>query len=140
MTKMKSLLAAVMGSALCFGSTAFADSLVDGTYMSEGDDRGLAKCTLTLKSIEEEHKYGDEVFELESSGDGSCEWSALGISKSFAITGGMVTNAGTAAFVKLTFPFGPAGKRLELTAFDVDGAVRNVEYFNKLDDNLRVGE
>ncbi|NKB32234.1 MAG: hypothetical protein GKR91_03975 [Pseudomonadales bacterium] len=115
-------------------SNTLAESLVDGTYQSNGDDRGAGKCTLQVKSIEEAHKYGDEVFELESSGDGACEWSALAISKSFAITGGLITNAGTSAFVKLTFPFGPAGKRIEVTSFDVDGSLRNTEIFTKLEE------
>ena len=138
MTKMRILLGTAVTAAFLYSPFSLAESLVDGTYMSEGDDRGLGKCTLVVKSIDEEHKYGDEVFELESSGDGSCEWSALGLSKSYAISGGMVTNGGTAAFVKLTFPFGPAGKRIELTTYDLDGSVRNQESFNKLDDNLQL--
>lgn len=115
-------------------SNSYADSLVDGTYQSSGDARGAGVCTLIVRSIDEPHKYGDEVFELESSGDGACEWSALAISKSFALTGGLITNGGTSAFVKLTFPFGPAGKRIEVTSFDVDGTLRNSETFTKLDD------
>ena len=111
---------------------SFADSLIDGTYQSSGDGRGAGVCTLVVKSIDEPHKYRDEVFELESSGDGACEWSALAISKKRAITGGLITNSGTSAFVKLTFPFGPAGKRVEVTSFDVDGTLRNSETFTKL--------
>jgi hypothetical protein len=113
-----------------------ADSLVDGTYLSDGDERGAGKCTLVVKSIDESHKYGDETFELESSGDGACEWSALAISKSYSITGGLITNSGTAAFVQLTFPFGPAGKRVEVASFDTDGTIRNKEIFNKQENGI----
>lgn len=110
-----------------------AESLVDGMYLSDGDDRGLGKCTLLVSSIDQNHKYGDQAFELESSGDGACEWSAIGMSKSYAITAGLVSNAGSPAFVKITFPFGPAGGHLEVTTFDLDGTVRNTENFARVD-------
>ena len=134
----KTMTLAVLAGALAT-SAAQAESLVDGVYLSQGDENGKGVCTLSLKSLDQDHKYGDEVFELESNGDGACEWTALGISKSYAITGGMVTNGGTPAFVKLSFPFGPAGKRIELTTFDVDGTVRNSDIFHMQEDIL-VGE
>ena len=58
------------------------------------------------------------------------------MSKSYAITAGLVTNGGTTAFIKVTFPFGPAGKRIQITSFDSDGSLRNEESFTKTDDNL----
>ena len=91
-----------------------------------------AKCTLSIISFEKEHKYGDDTFDLESTGDGACEWTAIGVSKNFVITAGLVTSGGTAAFVKLSFPIGPAGKRVELIASDVDGSVRNREAFSRI--------
>ena len=63
----------------------------------------------------------------------------MGISKSYSITAGLITNGGTPAFLKLTFPFGPAGKRVNLTSYDLDGAVRNEESFAKTDENLVAG-
>lgn len=134
MSKIRVLTALATTLALSAASLAQAESIVDGIYMSDGDDRGLAKCTLTIKAVSDAHKYGDEVFDLESSGDGSCEWSARAISKSFSITGGMVTNGGTPAFIKLTFPFGPAGKRIEMTMFELDGTLRQEDVFNKESD------
>ena len=119
--------------------SAQAETLVDGVYKSAGDANGNGQCTLVIRSVDEEHKYGDDVFELESTGDGACEWTAMGVSKSYAITGGLVTNGGTSAFVKLTFPFGPAGKRVDVTSFDIDGSLRNEESFTKLDDKLVAG-
>ena len=131
MRKLKLLIGALVSVALFYAPLSQAESIVDGVYLSDGADNGTGRCTLTIKSITEDPKYGDETFELESSGDGACEWSAIGLSKSYAITGGLVTSGGATAFVKLIFPFGPAGKRIELTAFDLDGTVRNNEVFAK---------
>ena len=136
MKKIKLALGALMLPALMLNSAAQADSLVDGIYQSDGDNNGAGQCTLIIRSVEQSHKYGDELFELESSGDGACEWSAVGISKSYAITAGLITNSGTPAFLKITFPFGPAGKQVKLTSYDLDGAVRNEESFAKTDDQL----
>ncbi|MBT3530704.1 MAG: hypothetical protein HOF74_04750 [Gammaproteobacteria bacterium] len=131
MSRTKLFIAAISTAALLYTPLSQAESLVDGTYQSEGDSNGTGKCTLIIKSITESRKYGDESFELESSGDGACEWSAIGLSKSYAITGGMVTSGGAPAFVKLAFPFGPAGSRLEMTAYDLDGSIRVNEVFAK---------
>ena len=139
MIKVKLASGALMLSALMLNSIAHTDSLVDGVYQTDGDSNGAGQCTLIIRSVEQSHKYGDELFELESSGDGACEWSAVGISKSYAITAGLVTNSGTPAFLKITFPFGPAGKQIKLTSYDLDGAVRNEESFAKIDDKLVAG-
>ncbi|HAJ76937.1 MAG: hypothetical protein QGG54_15900 [Gammaproteobacteria bacterium] len=145
MTKTKLFLGVVASISLLYTPLSLAQSLVDGVYgsdgyTSDGDARGTGKCTLTIKKLDESHKYGDEAFELESSGTGSCEWTAIGISKNYAINAGMVTGGGATAFVTLKFPFGPAGKRIELTSMDSDGTVRSREVFNKLDDQLLTAE
>ena len=121
-------------------STSFADSLIDGVYFSLSDPNGLGACELTISSLSEEPKYGDQLFQLESSGDGACEWSAIGMSKNFAITAGSVTSGGVSTFVKLTFPFGPAGKRIQLTAYDADGTVRHEEMFIQIEPDLLSAE
>lgn len=131
MKKLNLCVGVIVSTVLTYAPITQAESIIDGIYLSEGDAQGRAPCTLTIKGVEEFHKYGDEVFELESSGDGSCEWSAMGISKSFAITAGMVTNGGTPAFIKLSFPFGPAGKRIDVTMFELDGSLRQEAVFNK---------
>ena len=128
----KLLSATVLSVSLLVAQTGLSQSLVDGNYVSDGAENGTGKCTLSITSFEKEHKYGDDTFDLESSGDGACEWTAIGVSKNYIITAGLVTSSGTPAFVKLTFPFGPAGKRVELTAFDVDGSIRNKEAFSKI--------
>lgn len=130
MKKTKLLFGIITSAAIVLAPHAIADSLVDGAYKTVTDgSEGAMACTLVIHSLDAEHKYGDGMFELESSGTGACNWSAIGVSKSYVITGGMVTNGGVSAFLKLTFPFGPAGKRVELTAFDLDGSVRNQEVF-----------
>ncbi len=137
--KRLALLSPCLLAGALFTQAASADSLIDGVYRSAGDANGNGQCTLVIKSVDEEHKYGDAVFELESTGDGACEWSAVGMSKSYAITAGLVTNSGTAAFVKVTFPFGPAGKRVDITSLDLDGSIRNEESFTKIDSNMVAG-
>jgi len=115
-------------------SLSFADSIVEGNYRTANDGTEGANdtpCSLAISSLSESHKYGDELFLLESSGTGACNWSAIGVSKNYVITGGLVTNGGTPAFFKITFPFGPAGRRAELASFDLDGTMRHKELFAK---------
>jgi len=134
------ILSTGIAAGLVLSGLSHAESLVDGIYLSGGDNNGKGKCTLSLKSTDTTNKYGDDTFELESSGDGSCEWSALGISKSYAITAGLVTNAGAPAFVKIRFPFGPAGNNIEVTTIDLDGSLRNSDSFVKQPASLAGGE
>ena len=114
---------------LIYLAPAYADSLIDGVYVSPAGEDGQVSCQLTISSLGDQPKYGDQFFQLESSGDGACEWSAIGMSKNYAITAGSVTSGGAQTFISLKFPFGPAGKRIELTAFDADGSLRNKEMF-----------
>ncbi len=137
--KRLALLSPCLLAGALFAQAAHAESLIDGVYRSAGDANGNGQCTLVIKSMDEEHKYGDAVFELESTGDGACEWSAVGMSKSYAITAGLVTNSGTAAFVKACFPFGPAGKRVDITSLDLEGSIRNSESFTRIDSNMVAG-
>ena len=41
---------------------------------------------------------------------------------------------------RFAFPFGPAGKRIELTSYDDDGSVRNEEMFVQNDEALYSAE
>jgi len=132
MKKSATLLGIITISTLLAAPLAAADSMIDGTYKTVSDgSESASSCTLIIKSLNAAHKYGDDMFTVESAGTGACNWSAIGVSKSFVITGGMITNGGASAFMKMTFPFGPAGKRIELTAMDLDGTVRNKELFAK---------
>lgn len=139
MRNLNLLLGATVSAGLLLSSSLQAQSLVDGIYQSNGDANGEGKCTLTLRAVDQDHKYGDELFEIESSGDGACEWSAVGLSKSFAISAGLISSAGAQAFVKVTFPFGPAGNHADVTAIDADGSLRFKETFVKQDKSLTGG-
>lgn len=131
MKQLNLLVATLLATVFLPLQPSFAETVVDGKWMSAGDANGNAKCTLTITSQEKQPEYGDEYFALESSGTGSCEWSAIGLSKNYAISAGLVTSAGIAAFVRVTFPFGPAGSQLVLDSFNVDGTVRNSELFTR---------
>lgn len=135
----KSHLLGSMALALA-SSVSQADSLIDGVYFSPGGENGRGSCQLTISSLGEETKYGDQLFMLESSGEGACEWSAIGMSRNYAITAGSVTSGGVPTFITLNFPFGPAGKRIQLTSFDVDGALRNQELFIQEQEELYSAE
>lgn len=132
MKQLSLLVAALLATVFMPLQSSFAETVVDGEWISTGDANGAAKCTLTITSQERHPEYGDEYFTLESSGDGSCEWSAMGLSKSYAISAGLVTSAGVAAFVRVTFPFGPAGSQLVIDSLNLDGSVRNSESFTRL--------
>jgi hypothetical protein len=134
------LLSSAALSLALVNQSSLAQSLIDGVYDSPSGENGRGACQLTISSLGEETKYGDQLFRLESSGEGACEWSAIGMSKNFAITAGSVTSGGVQTFVKLTFPFGPAGKRIQLTSYDADGSVRNEEMFVQNDDTLYAAE
>ena len=132
MNRSKLLIASLLFAALSYAQTGLAQSLVYGEYLSNGAENGKCKCKLSIISFEKEHKYGDDTSDLESTGDGACEWTAICVSKNFVITAGLVASRGTAAFVKLSFPIDPAGKRVELIACHVDGSVRNREAFSRI--------
>jgi hypothetical protein len=139
MSKLNLLLGATISAGLLLSSSVQAQSMVEGIYQSNGDANGKGKCTLTLRGLDQEHKYGDELFKIESSGDGACEWSAVGLSKNFAISAGLISSAGAQAFVTVTFPYGPAGNHAEVTAIDADGSLRFKETFVKQDKVLTGG-
>lgn len=131
--KKTAILTALSALFALYSVIALADSMVDGDYFSPAGENGRGSCRLAINSLGEEPKYGDQLFQLESTGEGACEWSAIGLSKNFAITAGSVTSGGVQTFIKVTFPFGPAGKRIEVTSYDADGVVRNKELFLQSD-------
>ena len=133
-------LSCIAAAAAMAATSSNAQSLIDGVYHSPSGENGLGACALTITSLSEETKYGDQLFQLESSGDGACEWSAIGMSKNFSITAGSVTSGGVPTFVKLSFPFGPAGKRIELTAYDADGSIRHEEQFVQYSEEVIASE
>ena len=137
---MKKLLPLASALLVLASPLASADSLIDGVYFSPAGENGRGACQLTITSLGDQAKYGDQMYLIESTGEGACEWSALGMAKNYAITAGSVTSGGTPTFVKLSFPFGPAGKRVEVTAFDADGGLRNAVTFIQTQSQSLVGE
>jgi hypothetical protein len=121
-----------LGAALVAGlslSSVQAQTLIEGVYTSPAGDNGRGACTLEIKSMGKSPKYGDDLYSLQSTGEGACEWTAIGLAKNFSITGGMVTSGGYTGFLALKWPFGPGGKQLNLASYNPDGSVRNSETF-----------
>ena len=131
MNAVKSLATITITLTLSLSQTSIAETVIDGAWISSGDSSGNAKCTLNITSLSDHPKYGDDIFQLESSGVGACTWSGIGLSKSYAITAGIVTSGGAGAFVRITFPFGPAGNQLNIVSYNLDGTSRNNESFTR---------
>ncbi|ALO45428.1 hypothetical protein [Pseudohongiella spirulinae] len=122
----------ISGSAL-LSANVMAQSMIEGVYMSAAGDNGRGACTVEVKSMGKSPKYGDEVYALTSHGEGACEWTAVGLSKNFNISAGLVSSGGHAGYINAKWPFGPGGARLEVTTFDPDGSERTQVAFTKVD-------
>jgi hypothetical protein len=118
-------------SGLLFASTTQAQTMIEGVYASAAGDNGRGACTLEVKSIGKSPKYGDELYSLQSTGEGACEWTAVGLAKNFKISAGIVTSGGYTGFVAANWPFGPGGAQVNIASFNPDGSVRNNEVFAK---------
>jgi hypothetical protein len=127
--KIRHLIPLVTG--LLFASMTNAQTMIEGVYTSAAGDNGRGACTLEVKSIGKSPKYGDELYSLQSSGEGSCEWTAVGLAKNFKISAGIVTSGGYTGFVAANWPFGPGGSQMNIASFNPDGSVRNNEIFAK---------
>jgi hypothetical protein len=112
---------------------AHAQSMIEGVYLSPSGENGRGGCALEIRSLGKSPKYGDELYALISTGEGACEWTAVGLAKNFAITAGMVSSGGHAGFINAKWPFGPGGGRVEVASFDSDGTARNSLTFSKAD-------
>lgn len=110
-------------------SFSHAQTLIEGVYKSPAGENGRGACTLEVKSMGKSPKYGDELYTLQSTGEGACEWTAIGVAKNFSIAGGMVTSGGYSGFVSVKWPFGPGGSQINLASYNPDGSARNNETF-----------
>lgn len=131
MKKLVSTLA-ITGAAL-LSHAAFAQTMIEGVYLSPSGENGRGGCTVEVKSMGKSPKYGDDVYALVSHGEGACEWTAVGLAKNFNITAGMVNSGGHAGYVNAKWPFGPGGGRMEVKAFDTDGSERSSTIFTRAD-------
>lgn len=120
---MKKYSLAILASALLAATLpAHAQTMIEGTYLSSAGDNGRGACSLEIRSLGKSPKYGDELYALISSGEGACEWTAVGLAKNFGITAGMITSGGHSGYVNAKWPFGPGGGRVEIASFEPDGA------------------
>ncbi|MBU2099501.1 MAG: hypothetical protein KKD00_12120 [Gammaproteobacteria bacterium] len=110
-----------------------AQTMIEGVYLSPSGDNGRGACTMEIRSLGKSPKYGDELYALISSGEGACEWTAVGLAKNFGITAGMVNSGGHAGYINAKWPFGPGGGRVEVASFEADGTARNSVTFTKAD-------
>jgi len=114
-------------------SSVMAQTMIEGVYISPSGENGRGACTVEVKSMGKSPKYGDEVYALTSHGEGACEWTAVGLARNFNITAGMVNSGGHAGYVNAKWPFGPGGPRMEVKAYDADGAERSAITFTRAD-------
>jgi hypothetical protein len=130
---MKLLPVVTCASLVLLSTQISAQTLIEGVYMSPSGDNGRGSCTLEIRSAGKSPKYGDDIYALTSTGEGACEWTAVGLAKNFAISAGMVNSGGHSGYVNVKWPFGPGGGKLELSAYDTDGSVRSTLQFTRAD-------
>jgi hypothetical protein len=129
MKKFSSMLLAV---GFCAALPVSAQTMIEGVYQSSSGENGRGGCTMEVKSLGKSPKYGDELYALTSSGEGACEWTAIGLAKNFGISAGMVSSGGMSGFVTVKWPFGPSGGRVEISSFQNDGTHLNTVMFTSV--------
>ena len=129
MKKFSTLLLAV---GFCAALPVSAQTMIEGTYLSSSGENGRGGCTMEVKSLGKSPKYGDELYALTSSGEGACEWTAIGLAKNFGISASMVSSGGMSGFVTAKWPFGPGGGRVEISSFQNDGTHLNTVMFTSV--------
>lgn len=105
-------------------SNAMGQTMIEGVYMSAAGENGRGACTLEVKSLGKSPRHGDDMYSLISTGEGACEWTAIGLARNFGITAGMLNSGGHSGFVNARWPFGPGGAQIEIASFDNDGTPR----------------
>lgn len=130
MKKISSMLLAV---GFCVALPASAQTMIEGVYLSSSGENGRGGCTMEIKSLGKSPKYGDDLYALISSGEGACEWTAVGLAKNFGISAGMVSSGGMSGYVSAKWPFGPGGGRVEVASFELNGTPLNTVMFIKAD-------
>jgi len=128
---MKKFSTVLLAVGFCAALPVSAQTMIEGVYLSSSGENGRGGCTMEIKSLGKSPKYGDDLYALISSGEGACEWTAVGLAKNFGISAGMVSSGGMSGFVSAKFPFGPSGGRVEVASFETDGTARNTLMFTK---------
>jgi hypothetical protein len=130
MKKFSSILLVV---GFCAALPVSAQTMIEGVYLSSSGENGRGGCTMEIKSLGKSPKYGDDLYALTSTGEGACEWTAVGLAKNFAISAGMVSSGGMTGYVNAKWPFGPGGGRVEIASFENNGTALNTVMFTKVD-------
>lgn len=130
MKKFSSMLLAV---GFCAALPVSAQTMIEGVYLSSSGENGRGGCTMEVKSMGKSPKYGDSLYALISTGEGACEWTAVGLAKNYGISAGMVSSGGMSGYVSAKWPFGPGGGRVEIASFEIDGKPLNTVMFTKVD-------
>jgi hypothetical protein len=107
--------------------------MIEGVYLSSSGENGRGGCTMEVKNLGKSPKYGDNLYALISTGEGACEWTAVGLAKNYGISAGMVSSGGMSGYVSAKWPFGPGSGRVEIASFEIDGKPLNTVMFSKVD-------
>ncbi|MDO9476207.1 MAG: hypothetical protein Q7L07_05785 [Pseudohongiella sp.] len=130
---MKKISCMLLAFGFCVALPASAQTMIEGVYLSSSGENGRGGCTMEVKSLGKSPKYGDDLYALISSGEGACEWTAVGLAKNFGISAGMVSSGGMSGYVSAKWPFGPGGGRVEIASFELNGTPLNTVMFTKAD-------
>jgi len=96
---MKAVGVVMLASALSISSSLVsAQTMIEGVYLSPSGENGRGACTLEIRSLGKSPKYGDDIYALISTGEGACEWTAVGLAKNFAVSAGMVNSGGHSGY------------------------------------------
>jgi hypothetical protein len=126
-----SALLGILAVSVLATSNVLGQTMIEGVYMSSAGENGRGGCTLEVKSLGKSPRHGDDMYSLISTGEGACEWTAIGLARNFAITAGMLNSGGHSGYVNARWPFGPSGAQVEIASFDTDGAPRTKITFSR---------
>jgi hypothetical protein len=130
---MKKFSSTLLAVGFCAALPISAQTMIEGVYLSSSGENGRGGCTMEVKNLGKSPKYGDNLYALISTGEGACEWTAVGLAKNYGISAGMVSSGGMSGYVSAKWPFGPGSGRVEIASFEIDGKPLNRVMFSKVD-------
>jgi hypothetical protein len=130
---MKKFSSTLLAVGFCAALPISAQTMIEGVYLSSSGENGRGGCTMEVKNLGKSPKYGDNLYALISTGEGACEWTAVGLAKNYGISAGMVSSSGMSGYVSAKWPFGPGSGRVEIASFEIDGKPLNTVMFSKVD-------
>jgi hypothetical protein len=130
---MKKFSSTLLAVGFCAALPISAQTMIECVYLSSSGENGRGGCTMEVKNLGKSPKYGDNLYALISTGEGACEWTAVGLAKNYGISAGMVSSSGMSGYVSAKWPFGPGSGRVEIASFEIDGKPLNTVMFSKVD-------